>query len=97
MRKGEHLPTILSSLFLKSLDQCLVANNCLYFNIDLNTADVDFSYVQLLPLLHADATSLVWESKQGLQKALDVLHNYCLDWKLEDNENQTKVMVFNGR
>ena len=70
----------------------------MYLNIDFNTTDVNISkYVQLLLLLYTDDTIVVSESKQGLQKALDALHIDFLDWKLEFNENQTNVMVFNGR
>ena len=55
MRQGENLSRILFSLFPNDLEQYAVANSCLYFNIDFNTADVDFSkYVQLLLLLYAD-------------------------------------------
>ena len=34
------------------------------------------------------------ESKDGLQKALDIFESYCEIWKLQVNVNKTKVMIF---
>ena len=62
--------SLIDFLFLNYLRLCFVVNYCLYLNIDFNTVDVDFSKdVQLLLLLFADDTSLMSESKQGLQKS----------------------------
>ena len=46
-------------------------------------------------LLYADDLVLISESKQGLQKQLDILDTYCKDWCLTVNINKTKIIIFN--
>ena len=35
------------------------------------------------------------ESKEGLQKQIGKLENYCTKWRLQINEKKTKVIIFN--
>ena len=37
---------------------------------------------------------LIAESPQNLQKKLNTLHVYCIEWKLEVNVQKTKIVVF---
>lgn len=45
-------------------------------------------------LLYADDIIIFSPDENGLQKGLDVLHGYCLRWKLKVNTNKTKIMIF---
>jgi hypothetical protein len=49
-------------------------------------------YYKLFVILYADDTVILSESKDGLQKALDIFESYCEIWKLQVNVN--KVMIF---
>ena len=50
-------------------------------------------YYKLFVMLYADDTFVILsESKDGLQKALDIFESYCEIWKLQVNVN--KVMIF---
>ena len=51
-------------------------------------------YYKLFVILYADDTGILSESKDGLQKALDIFESYCEIWKLQVNVNKTKVMIF---
>ena len=46
-------------------------------------------------LLYADDLILLSETRDGLQKCLDKLHEYCNEWGLTVNTNKSKVMIFN--
>ena len=46
-------------------------------------------------LLWADDLVLLSLTPEGLQKQLDVLYDYCLDWGLTVNISKTAVLVFN--
>jgi len=46
-------------------------------------------------LMYADDLVILSKSAQGLQNALDKLHNYCLKWKLLVNIKKSNVMIFN--
>lgn len=45
-------------------------------------------------LLFADDLVLISENQVGLQKLLDVLGKFCMDWNLEVNLDKTEVVVF---
>jgi len=45
-------------------------------------------------LLFADDAVLISETREGLQKSLDSLYEYCCKWKLTVNVEKTKIMVF---
>jgi hypothetical protein len=48
-------------------------------------------------LLYAGDVLLISESANGLQNALNAFSLYCKQWKLKDNTNKTKIMVFSKR
>ena len=48
-------------------------------------------------LLYADDTILISESNISLQNTLDDCVDYCNTWKLNINEEKTKVIVFGSR
>jgi hypothetical protein len=54
-------------------------------------------YLRILIVLYADDVLLISESANGLQNALNAFSLYCKQWKLKDNTNKTKIMVFSKR
>ena len=54
---------------------------------------IKLSSVSLSHLLWADDLLIMSESSVGLQKCLDVLHNYCKEWKLCINIEKSNVMI----
>ena len=51
-------------------------------------------FYKLFVVLYADDTVILSETKEGMQKSLDIFQSYCELWKLQINVNKTKVMVF---
>ena len=45
-------------------------------------------------MLFADDFVGVSESKEGLQKLVDVVHRYCSKWSSKANVSKSAVMVF---
>lgn len=56
--------------------------------INLNTDQ------KLSCLLYADDLVLLSKTKVGLQKKLDYLNNYCVQWGLKINTEKTQIIVF---
>ena len=50
--------------------------------------------VKLFLLLYADDSVIMSESREGLQKGLDLMYDYCVRWRLTVNTDKTKVLVF---
>ena len=46
-------------------------------------------------LFWADDLLLISKSKQGLQKQIEIVDQYCSDWKLTLNVEKTKTVIFN--
>ena len=46
-------------------------------------------------LFWADDLLLISKSKQGLQKQIEIVDQYCSDWKLTLNVEKTKIVIFN--
>ena len=51
--------------------------------------------VKINSLLYADDLALVATSPEDLQVKLNLLHEYCKKWKLNNNLSKTKVVEFN--
>ena len=45
-------------------------------------------------MLFADDFDCVSESRESLQKLIDVVYRYCNRWRLKDNVGKITVMVF---
>ena len=66
----------------------------------LNTNSTDAPYLdnlQVSCLLYADDLVLLSESQDGLQEAINTLHNFTSKWFLEVNLIKTKCLVFSKR
>ena len=55
---------------------------------------VDITMFKLFLLLYADDITIFAEIRQGLQKDLDILKEYCTKWKLTVSIEKSKIMVF---
>ena len=72
--------------------------NDLCTNIMENEKDTDspnIKDIKVLCLFWADDLILISESKEGLQEHLNILADYCEEWKLRVNIDQTKIIIFN--
>ena len=66
----------LFSMYLNDIEKYFLKNN--YDGINLDT-------LKLFIMLYADDIVLFSESETGLQKGLDLLKEYCDQWKLTVN------------
>ena len=68
-------------------------------SLDLDNAEEvnvpELNKVNITHLLWADDLILLALDHTGLQKLLNVLHSYCIEWGLTVNIGKTAVMVFN--
>ena len=46
-------------------------------------------------LFCSDDLVLISTTKEGLQNQLNVVNEYCSDWKLTLNKEETKTIIFN--
>ena len=51
-------------------------------SVEMGENGVSIGDLNLLILLYADDTVLFSESKEDLQRSLDLLHDYCVRWRL---------------
>jgi hypothetical protein len=94
-RQGENLFPFLFSLFSNDLETFLQAKNV----TDLESISSELEhqlniYLKLFIILYADDTVILSESESDLQAQLDAFHEYCLTWKLKDNIDKTKIVIF---
>ena len=83
--QGESLSPFLFSMFLNDLNEYMKSDTFVGISIyDL----------YMILILFADDMILLSESKNGLQRGLNKLHSYCVDWGLDVNVDKTKCLVF---
>ena len=97
LRQGENLPPILFSLFLNDL-KSIFSRSVNGLKLPHSIArDFDFhdieNYVHLFLLLYADDTIILAETPGDMQKALDVLKEYCEKFGLCINTSKTKIVI----
>ena len=76
---------MLFSLFLNDLEEMFVSEG--YDGLDIDM-------FKIFMLLYADDIVLFAKSAEELQEGLNLLHGYCIKWKLKINVNKTKIVVF---
>ena len=86
VRQGDPLSPLLFNIFINGIFDELREENC-----DPVTLDEED---KINAMAYADDIVLVSTTKEGLQKAIDIVHNYCEKWKLEVNSKKTKCMTF---
>ena len=95
VRQGENLSPFLFSIFFNDLEDYF----CQLDGIPLEKLKEKLEselhiFYKIFVILYADDTVILAESKEGLQKALDIFESYCNTWKLQVNVNKTKVIIF---
>ena len=85
LRHGEVLSPLLFSIFVEELE--------LYLQ-DRITCGLGIDDINIILLLFADDMVIVGNSPEDLQRSLDMLHNYCLNWGLTVNTLKTKIVGF---
>ena len=87
VRQGCPLSPTLFNIYVNDIFEMLNKNT--EANIFLNVDD------PINALMYADDLILLSETKEGLQKQIDKLSDYCDQWKLNINLKKTKIMIFN--
>ena len=79
VRQGEHLSTLLFSLYVNDLQTYLTDKQ----NTGVNSEFMEnnsVSYIHILVLLCADYTVIVSNSADEFQKCLNDFNQYCMEW-----------------
>ena len=88
VRQGCPLSSLLFNIYVNDLFKLMNKDND--SDIFLNSiAD------KINILMYADDLIILSDSKNGLQKQIEKLENYCSKWKLQINEKKSKTMIFN--
>ena len=87
VKQGDVLSPILFNLYINDL--------ALKLN-ETQINPVELGDTSIASLFYADDIILLSSTQNGLQQSLDVLHDFCSSWKLEVNEQKSKVIVFNS-
>jgi len=94
VRHGVNLSPILFSLYLNDLEHYLISQN------ESGVKNVDYGldiFLPILVLLYAADTVLFGKSKAELISFLNWFSTYCDTWKLDNNVDKTKILVFGDR
>ena len=95
VRQRENLSPFLFLFCLNGIEDCRVDHGYTAVNVNLDFLSFDLChYIKLVVLLYTGDAVLLSDTKDGLQKALDALSEYCVQWK---HRKTTKVLVFNSR
>ena len=86
VRQGDPLSPILFNIFINGIFEKLKDADC--DPVTLNGIDM------INALAYADDIVLLSTSKEGLQKALNTIQEYCTEWHLKINSKKTKTMIF---
>ena len=85
LKQGCNLSPLLFNLFVNDL------------LTEINVSFPHSPHLQGIPingLMYADDLVLISETEEGLQKLLDILHNFTESWFLQVNKSKTKCMHF---
>ena len=94
VRQGENLSPIMFSIYLNDLEQYLHTHLAPGITCEIGN-DANYAvFLKLFILLFADDTVLFGNSKEDLQKMLNIFEKYCDKWKLTVNISKTKVLIF---
>ena len=65
-----------------------------YLEDELRKKGIVIDLIQLFVLLYVDNIIFMANTASDLQKALDILENDCIRWKLTVNVIKTKIVIF---
>ena len=96
VREGDNLSPLVFALFINDFSQYIEGK---YRGLSINNCyptllENDIAMLNTFVLLYADDTIVLAENACELQKALDVVHDYCGIYKLTVNIKKTKIIVF---
>ena len=86
VRHGDAISPILFNLYVSDLQS--------YLGFDTDAPLLNTSYVNCL--MYADDLVLISRSEVGLQGLIDKLSDYCKRWRMEVNNDKTKILKFSG-
>ena len=86
VRQGDPLSPLLFNIFINGIFQKLREENC-------DPATLDGTNL-INALAYADDIVLISTTPEGLQKAINITHEYCKTWKLQVNHKKTKCITF---
>jgi len=85
VRQGDCLSPFLFAMYINDLEETLILKGHKGISIHM---------LKLFLLLYADDITIMSENEQDLQHGLDILYQYCNQWKLTLNVQKTKVLIF---
>ena len=59
-----------------------------------NSNPLSLNQISVSALMYADDLVILSTTQEGLQKCLNELYKYCIEWKLDVNIDKTKCMEF---
>ena len=92
VRQGENLSPFLFSINLSDLEKYFIELNGKPLEL-LSVNEINV-FIKLFVILYADDTVILADTKEGVQKTLNIFQSYCEIWKLEVNVHKRKVMIF---
>jgi exonuclease III len=87
VKQGEVLSPLLFNLFINDINDC--------FQKDCEPVSIGSRSLSCIQ--YADDLVILSQSKDGLQKCLDNLDEYCMKWKLRINTTKSKHMVISKK
>ena len=87
VRQGCPLSSVLFNLYVNDIFDTIENHSTSDVYLDENN--------KINALMYADDLVLISRTKEGLQRQIDSLHDYCQKWKLSVNIKKTKSMIFN--
>ena len=102
VRQGENLSPMLFAIYLNDFEYFISRHynglDYLASEIYQHLSDEDVvHYLRLFTLLYADDTIVLAESAEELQKALNAVNLYCIQWNLTVNTSKTKIVIFSKK
>lgn len=93
VRQGENLSPLLFAIFLNDFNE-YIASRSQGIELDRSRSKTQEMNNDLCILLYADDTVVFGDSAKDLQRKLDLVQEYCTQWKIQINTDKTKIVIF---